>query len=801
MTQETTASALPVNDTEQLRNQLLANGYTPLPNLAKACMLKGWPTVTVDAETIHSWARRNKRFAATGIRVENGLCVIDIDVDHAVVEEIAAAIEDIIGIEAANAALIRYGKGRKEAWFVRTSEIFSRIHSRRWVAPGSSADAGTHSVEIFGGASPRQFGSFGAHTLGDDGRVLVSYEWDGPSPADTPLGSLPVITKAQAYAIADAAETVLERRGFEPVARSTKGESDAVRTYDLDDTMHFDMADGRRLSLSELRVAAAAEDGLRCSASWLEGATATNTSRCLVSLTRSGHVAVWESASGVTHVEAAAKPRDFELELDRVAEKLKELEIRTRNRLHPRDGAVVAAAKLLETYAFCPSQAKAPVVPVYTSAIDRGLTVTNFRLSMLPHADEEIGPRGGRQVINPVDIWMGSEKRISVEGTQLRPDRPRPTYEDADGLWINAYDPPAHDAAGGDAAIGLEFMEQLVPHADERRWWMQWLAHKFLYPHIPGPGVVMVAHQTFGTGRGTFREFAGRLFGQNYVKEMPYAMVAGRTYQSQYTDWAADALLIVVNESSETEPGGSAYTTKRNTYERLKELVDPRPSMRTFIAKGRAPFKALSCASYIIATNHMDAMPIPDDDRRFTVLRNGGVRPVEYWERLQVWMDDPANVAAFAAHLRTVDLTGYSPFAVPPAFEGKLQMVEESKSDLDRALEWVIVSMPSPVMLIEQVIAGLRMARQQQGYDYPDNWEAVAKRLVRARLHRVGIRDSTNWQVVIDNRKYAVYARDATSLARWKLREDLRQEVLRNGSAAATGLPGNVLVGLFTPPK
>lgn len=349
---------------EALRLRLLENGYTPIRNRDKRTFMKDWPGAEITPEEIRRWSRMRSDIA-TGIRVENGLAVIDLDIDD---REAIDAIADRI-FEAVPALgdpdvplLVRRGKGAKEAWFVRTAEAFGRIHSRAWIRPGESEDAGAHRVEVFGGASPRQFGAFGPHTLASpNGSVAeIIYAWNDRSPADTPQRELPVLVKKDFFTIMDIVEAVLRERGWGLVERSTKGENDAVRVYDLTDDMQFDLADGRRVSLPELRKIALAlgdEDTLRCSAGWLEGPSAKRTDRCIISTTRAGHLAIWESASGVTHVEAAARPRDFSAEIDRVAEKLKELEERRRSKVSAEDGAVLAAAKLLATNASCPAGA------------------------------------------------------------------------------------------------------------------------------------------------------------------------------------------------------------------------------------------------------------------------------------------------------------------------------------------------------------------------------------------------------------------------------------------------------------
>lgn len=786
-----------MNITEQ-RLQLLANGYSPIRNRDKRTFMKAWPTVDLTEAEIRSWERKFSRDKATGLRIEDGLVAIDFDInDETAMRGIANAVfERVPQLGDPDAALlVRNGKGFKEAWFVRGDEEFGRLHSRAWTPPGQSVDAGTHRVEIFGGASPRQFGALGPHTVTDDGVVEIEYRWPERSPLDTPKPELPELTKQQFFEIIDIVERVLAGLGWSPVLKSTSGENDAQRVYDLTDEMSFDLQDGQRLSLQQMRDLAHSEPdgGHRCSAAFFEGPSAINRTRCLIGVSRAGNLTIWDSAHGATHCEASLKPRDYAVDLNRIAEKLREVKDRRKLKIKDGDDALTAAGKLLQSMAFCPYQ-QLNVLPLWSTSMTDGKVLAQLRTEMQPFCSEEVGPRGGRVKISPVDIWLSSPDRTVVRGQRMRPDKERPIYEENGEKWINIYAPPVYDATGGSAATGRAFLEQLVPDAFERGWLTQWLAHKVRYPHIPGPAIVMVARD-FGTGRGTFGALVTRLFGQPYVRQLPFAAFAGKTYQSQYNDWQATALVVMVNESSESD--GSTYQTKRNTYEHLKELVEPAPIEREIYVKGLGNYRAVSYTSFIIATNHEDALPIPADDRRFFVLRNGHPRETEYWQEVRDWMDNDENMAAFHQWLSTeVDLAGFSPFAPPPKTEGKSTMVEAGRSDLDRAVDLAIESMAADVFVMEQLIPMVKRVAENENWELPgvggDKLTAVIRKVATRALHKVGT--GTEARVMIDGKRFYVWARTSKAAKTYATGpvDNLRRDILRSGSPAGSGLPGNL---------
>lgn len=784
------------HEIEALRLAVLANGYTPIRNFDKRTFMKDWPKARIDEQEIRSWSRRFSRHTATGLRIENGLAAIDFDVDDSAAMEaiVDAVLEKHPELET---SLLRWGKGAKEAWFLRCEEPFTRLHTRAFIKPGTTADDATYRVEIFGGASPRQFGAFGPHTVTEDGEVLVSYEWaDDQSPATVPLEALVEVPKAVMWSVIDVAETVLLQNGWLIHEKSTRGESAAGVVYDLTPDMVFHCNDDVTRTLDELREAAARDDShLRCSASWLEGPSAKRRDRCLVSIAHSGGLSIWESMEGVSHHEASDAPTDYGPMIDRAAEKLLELKEKRRLKTHAADDFGASCAKLIKGYAYCPSQ-KNSAVPLWADTVDAGYNMQAFRLKFLPNCLEEVGPRGGTKKVNPVDVWMASDDRIEVDGLRMRPDMPRPLFDEDGRKFVNVYSPPDHNDKGGDATIGKDFIKHLVPDDAEREWFIRWLSFKLRYPHVPGPAVVMVAHATFGTGRGTLAKLVTALVGRQYVRQLAFKDFTGKTYQSQYNEWQSEALFVCVNESSESE-NVSTYQTKINTYEHLKEIVEVHPTLRYIRMKGDRNYWAVSSTSYLIFTNHMDALPIPEHDRRFAMLSNGEPRPVEYWKKVNAWIENPAHVGAFYKWMLEYDIGDYSPFDTPPVFSAKATMIDEARSDLDRAIEGAMRNMPGEVFTLQQLSNYVKIVADKEHLELPRPFDSVFKKVARRTLSRVGIRDGKNWLPMLSKERYPIYAKGSGTAATWTeaRADELRAEVWRNGDPDGSG--SSVLKGFF----
>ena len=304
--------------------------------------------------------------------------------------------------------------------------------------------------------------------------------------------------------------------------------------------------------------------------------------------------------------------------------------------------------------------------------------------------EEEEGPKGGLTRNYATSIWDLHRTRINVRGVRMRPDRSFPVYSELGAIFKNTYVRPTHTGAG-DIAPWLAFMEHLLPDPAERDWFCNWLAHKHRFPGVPGVAVIMVAVNAagpvYGAGRGILRDIVARLLGPRYVKPIDFDVFSGASAQGAYTDWAAYAVLVTVNEAKDTA-GSGRWAERRAVYERLKELVDPRAIERTFTRKGAPAFTAQAFASYLIFSNNRDALQIPVDDRRAAALANGARMTPQMAAELSAWMDAPGNITELAHWLEHRDLSKFDVYA-PLHTRTKATMQDLARSEIDEALDVV----------------------------------------------------------------------------------------------------------------
>jgi hypothetical protein len=798
-----------VAEQTRIRLALLENGYVPLANRDKLCVLPRWNMLTIDKEQVEAWAD-SLRWQATGVRVEGGLVALDFDIDDAdALDAIWDALPDDI-YEVIEAAPVRRGKGEKLCLFARLADGEADIACVRSKAYGHpSGTPERHKLEVFGGRAARQIGCYGWHTLDQ-----IEYRWvDGRGLAEMPLSSLPAISNAQIVAMCDVVSRVLDDLGWARDVRVRDGRVGEEVVFDLTDDMVFETLDHGDLSLGELEQAALWQDGsIRCSASWLEGPSAANRTRCLASINPADRrLQIYETAGGTLH-----RPEGLDVRgtFTRVGERMKALGWLAEGSGAAKGGGTVARMEpgpkaldegydeawefqaedppmfhvhLLDRYVWWPSGG-GMVLPV-SGHIEDAMSLASFRNTYANKTwhrpvTNKSGKKGGSDTepVNPADEWLYSPDRVEVNGFNFVPTTSE-RLADVDGRkYVNTFRPLPHMLEDGEAdveavAVFEAFLDHLIPDPRERDWFIMWLAAKTQKPHIPNCGVLMVG-QNHGTGRGTLFDMLKVVFGHHHVGSPNATQLLGGEGQGQYTDWVADKLLVVCEEVLTGGDSASTMSWKRSqAYERLKLLVDPRPREVSIIRKTLPNTVGMVHASFLMATNHMNALQIPAEDRRLAVILNGAKldeRP-DLMDALEPWRDDVKAFknemgAAIWHWLRGLRVDWHDVRESPKWMIGREAMIAANEGDLEDVLGEVMADVPGDFVLHKHLIERVGQVLSRRGLDHEiKNWRGRVGDML-SRANRFG------WSRIMTPQRLSegkdvwsmVYYRDSVGLDAWK---------------------------------
>lgn len=139
----------------------------------------------------------------------------------------------------------------------------------------------------------------------------------------------------------------------------------------------------------------------------------------------------------------------------------------------------------------------------------------------------------------------------------------------------------------------------------EQRLFLDWMA--YIYKNQgKRVGWAMLLQGAQGTGKSYFGNVFEHLMGTN-VKSLDTGAISGR-----FTGWATGALVAVVEEIR------IAGTNKYEILDKLKPIISN--SAIQIEEKGRDHRTVPNFTSYFLLTNHKDAVPLQDGDRRYCAL-------------------------------------------------------------------------------------------------------------------------------------------------------------------------------------
>jgi hypothetical protein len=216
-----------------------------------------------------------------------------------------------------------------------------------------------------------------------------------------------------------------------------------------------------------------------------------------------------------------------------------------------------------------------------------------------------------------------------------------------------------------------------------------------------------------------------------YYRSISSVELLGAGGQGAYTDWAAQTLLVTVEEvMAGADSGGNMGWKRREAYERIKQLVDPRQRVMEIRRKGMQNYSQDVFFSLLMATNHLDALPLDRNDRRIAVILQPDVRfedvpalkaAVDPWRANGAF--DARFGAALRAHLMTVAVDFDALRIAPELSGGREVMRDNNESDVDDILRGVLSRVPGDFILNRDLKRRMQIAITAEGDgDHLKNW-------------------------------------------------------------------------------
>jgi hypothetical protein len=245
---------------------------------------------------------------------------------------------------------------------------------------------------------------------------------------------------------------------------------------------------------------------------------------------------------------------------------------------------------------------------------------------------------------------------------------------------FNTYTPQKIEDMEGAPAIVIEHLRYLIPDPRSRSLFVNWLAWIVQNPDKKLMHAVLLVGNK-GTGKSFFGELMKVILGAHNCSEPSRKRVA-----SEFNGWLANRRLVIIHELREKGA--------RGLYDELKEYITQ--GTTSINLKGIEAHEVDNFAAFLTITNHFDAIPIDDQERRYLVIRcadapqfgKGTAASDAYYNRLFRCVgttDEPGDEARkFLKFLRERKLGTYNGQGTAPETEAKAEMVGASLDGVQR---------------------------------------------------------------------------------------------------------------------
>jgi hypothetical protein len=323
-------------------------------------------------------------------------------------------------------------------------------------------------------------------------------------------------------------------------------------------------------------------------------------------------------------------------------------------------------------------------------------------------------------------LWLEWPKRRQVERLAYEPGKPR--FFDG---YINRWQGMGVEPIQSDVQPWRELLEKLIPDPTVRTWFEQWCAYPMQHFGTKLKSAVVMWSTLQGTGKTTVVTLLSRIYGANAVA------INESDLHKPFNEWALDKQFVSANEMT----GGD----KRNFADFMKELIAGHEQLR-INQKFLPEISIRNCINFLFTSNHPNSFYLEPSDRRYCIIEVPNVAPDrKFFDRYWAWLDN-GGPAYLYHHLLNLPLEGFHPHGEPPMTDAKAEMIEISKSDLDRWLEEKREVAPNTIFTAREL---LNEYRSRHGSD-----SRVKESGMHTSLRRLG---AVRKKVSIDGRKIPLW--------------------------------------------
>jgi hypothetical protein len=272
---------------------------------------------------------------------------------------------------------------------------------------------------------------------------------------------------------------------------------------------------------------------------------------------------------------------------------------------------------------------------------------------------------GGKSPYKELGKTAGSIRRL--EGLKFVPGQAEIMDGDIYNIWRESEITPKQ----GDATIWNEHIAYLFPDDEQRNHLLNWLAWVYRNQKLKPNHALLLVGETHGTGKSWVARVMSHLMGLKNTKRPKNSSLKG-----DFNGWALQCKFAIIEELMQIG--------KREVANELRDVITE-PTIEVNIKNVKA-FEIDNYLAMMAISNHPDALPLEESDRRWLVLMTHAQTRADhdsYYSRLFKVLHNPDALAAIAAELRDRDIGKYDARENAPMTLAKGDMITSGLSDLE----------------------------------------------------------------------------------------------------------------------
>jgi len=336
-------------------------------------------------------------------------------------------------------------------------------------------------------------------------------------------------------------------------------------------------------------------------------------------------------------------------------------------------------------------------------------------------------PEDPKKMVPAIDIWMRSRlPETDVDGVVYEPGKKSRFRPKGKGIEVvNTWQAPELLPAEGEPVLWLELFDHLTSNLRdaEKKWLMQWFAYPLQHVGTKLAQAVFIYSYGHGIGKNSLVE--------KPVKQMygphNYRRIDGADIESSFNGWIAERQFVFIDEiyvnyskSLRASIMGRLNSFITNEDLNLSEKYQPSRTVRNY-------------ANLYITSNHSDALPISEKDRRvFSVNAPDTPLSAKFFKAYNKWLDQENGAAQILNHLKHVDLTEFNPNGHAPVTRAKNEMIAISRNPMDE-LAAKLKQAPEAFTMVAGVLPDLQL------YEMDSIVQIMARYVEEHRLPRTSL--------------------------------------------------------------